>query len=52
MQQLGLKHLAQDLAELAGIPRVPVTRLLANAEAAATESEKIDYPIMVKITAG
>ncbi|KAJ5958632.1 Urea carboxylase [Penicillium vulpinum] len=53
MRDLGLKHLARDIAITAGIPIVPGSKGLANSlEDALVEAEKIGYPVMVKSTAG
>ncbi|MCU0794472.1 MAG: urea carboxylase [Akkermansiaceae bacterium] len=48
----GLKHEARRLAGEAGVPLVPGTELLENAEAAVFAAEKIGYPVMLKSTAG
>ncbi|KAF6844985.1 urea carboxylase [Colletotrichum musicola] len=53
MRQLGLKHLARDVAIGAGVPVVPGSRhLLESAEEALSEAERIHYPVMLKSTAG
>ncbi len=48
----GLKHEARRLAGEAGVPLVPGTELLENAEAAITAAVLIGYPVMLKSTAG
>ncbi|GAA5131626.1 urea carboxylase [Luteolibacter yonseiensis] len=48
----GLKHEARRLAGDAGVPLVPGTGLLENAEAAISAAEGIGYPVMLKSTAG
>jgi urea carboxylase len=48
----GLKHEARRLAGDAGVPLVPGTGLLENAEAAITAGKEIGYPVMLKSTAG
>ncbi len=48
----GLKHEARRLAGQAGVPLVPGTDLLENAEVAVTAAEIIGYPVMLKSTAG
>ena len=48
----GLKHEARRLAGDAGVPLVPGTDLLENAEAAVAAAESIGYPVMLKSTAG
>ncbi|OLN87278.1 Urea amidolyase [Colletotrichum chlorophyti] len=53
MRQLGLKHLARDVAIGAGVPVVPGSKhLLKSAEEALAEAERIHYPVMLKSTAG
>lgn len=44
--EFGLKHRARELAIQAGIPVVPGTGLLENAEEALTEARRIGLPIM------
>lgn len=48
----GLKHEARRLAGEAGVPLVPGTDLLDNADAAVSAAETIGYPVMLKSTAG
>jgi len=48
----GLKHEARRLAGEAGVPLVPGTDLLENAEAAILAARDIGYPVMLKSTAG
>jgi urea carboxylase len=48
----GLKHEARRLAGDAGVPLVPGTGLLENAEAAIFAAKEIGYPVMLKSTAG
>jgi len=48
----GLKHKARRLAGEAGVPLVPGTGLLENAETAVVAAKKIGYPLMLKSTAG
>jgi urea carboxylase len=48
----GLKHEARRLAGEAGVPLVPGTDLLENADAAVSAALTIGYPIMLKSTAG
>lgn len=52
MHDLGLKHLARDLAQKSGIPLLPGTGLLPDIEAAVVEAENIGYPVIVKSSAG
>ncbi len=48
----GLKHEARRLAGDAGVPLVPGTGLLENAEAALIAAKELGYPVMLKSTAG
>lgn len=49
----GIKHVARELAEKAGVPIVPGTKgLVTSEEDALKESEKLGYPVMLKATAG
>ncbi len=48
----GLKHEARRLAGDAGVPLVPGTGLLENAEAAIIAAKELGYPVMLKSTAG
>jgi urea carboxylase len=48
----GLKHEARRLAGVAGVPLVPGTDLLENADDAVSAAETIGYPVMLKSTAG
>src|SRR5258707_2877194 len=52
IKSFGLKHIARELAAKAGVPFLPGTGLLANAEAALTAANEIGYPVMLKSTAG
>ncbi|TEA17660.1 Urea amidolyase [Colletotrichum sidae] len=53
MRQLGLKHLARDVALAAGVPVVPGSKsLLKSADEALSEADRIGYPVMLKSTAG
>ncbi|KAK2735469.1 urea amidolyase [Colletotrichum kahawae] len=53
MRQLGLKHLARDVAITAGVPVVPGSQhLLTSAADALAEAMRIRYPVMLKSTAG
>ncbi len=52
MQTFGLKHQARALAQAAGVPLCPGTRLLLTLEEACTEAIRIGYPVMLKSTAG
>ncbi|KZM43727.1 urea carboxylase [Marinomonas sp. SBI22] len=52
MNLFGLKHLARDAAEQAGVPLVPGSPLLTERNDAIHWANKIGYPIMLKSTAG
>lgn len=52
MRAFGLKHQARELALKAGVPLAPGSGLLADAEVARLEAERIGYPVMLKSTAG
>ncbi|HZV99254.1 MAG TPA: urea carboxylase, partial [Methylophilaceae bacterium] len=52
MRDFGLKHTARELAEAQGVPLLPGSGLLANAEEARQQAGRIGYPVMLKSTAG
>ncbi len=52
MRVFGLKHTARAIAEQNGVPLLPGTGLVASADVAAVEAERIGYPVMLKSTAG
>ncbi|KAK5122739.1 hypothetical protein LTR85_003654 [Meristemomyces frigidus] len=53
IEAFGVKHVARDLAEKAGVPIVPGTKGLVESEdAALSESERIGFPVMLKATGG
>lgn len=52
LADFGLKHVARDLARRAGVPMLPGSDLVGDAEAAAVEAARIGYPVMLKSTAG
>lgn len=52
MLAFGLKHTARELAEQAGVPLLPGSSLLSDAEHARGEAARIGYPVMLKSTAG
>ena len=52
MRAFGLKHTARELAQLAKIPLLPGTGLLANLDDALAAAQHIGYPVMLKSTAG
>jgi urea carboxylase len=50
--KFGLKHTARALARAAGVPLLPGSELLTDAEHALSEAERIGYPVMLKSSAG
>ena len=52
MRAFGLKHTARELASANGVPMLPGSGLLRDAEHARAEAERIGYPVMLKATAG
>ena len=52
IRKLGLKHSAREIAEKAGVPLVPGSGLVKDAKEARAIAAKLEYPIMVKSTAG
>jgi len=48
----GSKHTARELAASAGVPMLAGTGLLASADHAVSEAERIGLPVMVKATGG
>lgn len=52
IRSLGLKHSAREIAQKAGVPLVPGTGLIETIEEAKVAAEKIEYPLMIKSTAG
>ncbi len=48
----GLKHEARRLATRAGVPLLPGSELVSDADTARAEAARIGYPIMLKSTAG
>jgi urea carboxylase len=52
IRRFGRKHTSREIAEKCGVPLLPGTGLLANAEEAVAEAERIGFPVMLKSTAG
>lgn len=52
IRALGLKHSAREIAEKASVPLVPGTGLIDSVEEAVKFAEKLEYPLMIKSTAG
>ncbi|MCB1096807.1 MAG: urea carboxylase [Verrucomicrobiae bacterium] len=52
MRAFSLKHTARELAMAAGVPLLPGTGLLKDAEEAIAAAEGIGYPVILKSTAG
>ncbi|KAF4001401.1 urea carboxylase [Saccharomyces cerevisiae] len=49
---LGLKHSARQIAQKAGVPLVPGSLLITSVEEAKKVAAELEYPVMVKSTAG
>ncbi|SCU95123.1 LANO_0E09362g1_1 [Lachancea nothofagi CBS 11611] len=52
IRKLGLKHSAREIAQKAGVPLVPGSGLVSSPQEAKEIARKLEYPIMVKSTAG
>lgn len=52
LRQFGLKHTSRELAEAAGVPLTPGTKLLTSLDEALTKAAELGYPVMLKSTAG
>ncbi|KAL7662871.1 Urea carboxylase [[Candida] zeylanoides] len=52
IRKLGLKHSAREIAERAGVPLVPGSGLIKDAAEARRIAAELQYPVMVKSTAG
>src|SRR5436190_12487924 len=52
IRRFGLKHLAREVAVGEGVPLLPGTQLLRDADEARAEAARIGYPVMLKSTAG
>ncbi|MEO8657268.1 MAG: urea carboxylase [Bryobacteraceae bacterium] len=52
LRLFGLKHTARELAARCGVPLVPGTDLLKDADEAVAAAGRIGYPVMLKSTAG
>ena len=53
IESFGIKHTARDLAAKAGVPIVPGTKgLIGSEDEAIKESERLEFPVMLKATAG
>lgn len=52
IRKLGLKHSAREIAEKAGVPLVPGSPLVHSAAEAKKIAAQLEYPVMVKSTAG
>jgi urea carboxylase len=52
MRAFGLKHSARAIAERSGVPLLPGSELLSDADAAVAAAERIGFPVMLKSTAG
>ncbi|MFP5249894.1 MAG: 5-oxoprolinase/urea amidolyase family protein [Acidobacteriota bacterium] len=52
LRDFGLKHTARALADLAGVPLLPGTDVLASVDEALQAADRIGYPVMLKSSAG
>ncbi len=52
LRDFGLKHTARELAAAAGVPMLPGSGLLPDAQTALREAARITYPVMLKSSAG
>lgn len=52
IRKLGLKHSAREIARKAGVPLVPGSGLVQDAAEAKKIADELEYPVMVKSTAG
>jgi urea carboxylase len=52
LRDFGLKHTARALAAAAGVPMLPGSGLLPDAQSALREAARISYPVMLKSSAG
>jgi urea carboxylase len=52
LRDFGLKHTAREIAARCGAPLLPGSDLLASAEEAVVAAASINYPVMLKSTAG
>lgn len=52
IRKLGLKHSAREIAKKAGVPLVPGSDLIKSPKEAREVANKLEYPVMVKSTAG
>ncbi|MCF2652880.1 acetyl-CoA carboxylase biotin carboxylase subunit [Anaeromassilibacillus senegalensis] len=52
IERMGDKDAARRLMQQSGVPTIPGTEILENAEAAKAAAEKIGYPVMLKASAG
>ena len=52
VKAFALKHTARELAEKAGVPLAPGSGLVATAQEALREAQRIGFPVMLKSTAG
>ena len=52
LRDFGLKHTAREIAARCGVPLLPGSDLLDTVEHALSEARRIEYPVMLKSTAG
>jgi urea carboxylase len=52
LRAFGLKHTARELAQAAGVPLLPGSGLLEDAQEACAQARHVGFPVMLKSTAG
>ena len=52
LRAFGLKHTARDIAARSGVPLLPGSDLLVDADHALREADRIGFPVMLKSTKG
>jgi urea carboxylase len=52
MHDFALKHVAREIAEMAGVPVLKGSGLVESPEAAVAAAEEIGYPVLLKATGG
>ena len=52
MEMFGLKHAAREIARKAGVPMLPGSALITGLDEALNQAAMIEYPVMLKSTAG
>src|SRR5262249_43163816 len=52
IEEFALKHVARNIAHRSGVPMLPGTGVLADANEALLSAEKLGYPVILKSSAG